>query len=59
MAELVAQPSEYEEEDIIERPDIKLKASVTYNKENNRFDFNEEEFWGIIAEADEETKGRV
>ena len=59
MTEKLAQPSEFEEEDIIERPDIQLKASVTYNRENNRFDINEDEFWGIDAEADEETKGRV
>ena len=32
---------------------------MTYNKKNNRFDINEEEFWGIVAEADEETKGKV
>ena len=32
---------------------------MTFNRANNRFDINEDEFWGIIADADEETKGRV
>lgn len=41
------------------RPSLKLEASVTYNKENNRFDYDADEFWKIVGEADDAAKNQM
>ena len=50
--------SETEEQDIQEQPKLKLEASVTYNRQNNRFDYTEE-FFKFIADADDESKAKI
>ena len=52
-----ANTQEYQEDEkeILEKPNIKNVASVTYNKENNRFDYGAD-ILTILDIADEETK---
>ena len=52
IAEKNKDSSSTEQNDILDRPKLNLVASVTYNKENNRFNYNED-FFKHIAEVDD------
>ena len=45
--------TEQDRAEILDRPSLNLVASVTYNKENNRFNYHED-FFRHIAGADED-----
>ena len=55
ISEATNEEYEADEIDILEKPNIKNVASVTYNKDNNRFDYGAD-ILAILDIADEETK---
>ena len=57
IAEKSQEDSKFMEEDIQSRPSLTLEASVTYNKENNRFDYDANKFFEIVGEHDAQIKG--
>ena len=43
-------------EEIKQKPKLIQVMSVSYDRKKNRFNYNEDDFFNLVAEADEEMK---